>query len=69
MSRSDQVYINDIIESVDIILSYTDSKTEHEFLNDLMLQDAVVRRFEILGEAGSKISDIVKKNNPMFNGG
>jgi uncharacterized protein with HEPN domain len=64
MSRSDHVYINDIIESIDMILAYTENKTEHEFLNDLMLQDAVIRRFEILGEATSKISEAVKTKNP-----
>jgi uncharacterized protein with HEPN domain len=63
MSRSDQVYINDIIESVDIILTYTENKTEHDFLNDLMLQDAVMRRFEIPGEAASKISEVVRVKN------
>jgi uncharacterized protein with HEPN domain len=55
MSRSDKVYIQDIIDSVKIMLDYTENKTEYEFLNDLMLQDAVTRRFEIIGEASSKI--------------
>jgi uncharacterized protein with HEPN domain len=51
MSRSDSVYVNDILESIEIILRYTKHKTEFEFVNDLMLQDAVIRRFEIIGEA------------------
>ena len=29
-----------------------------------MLQDAVVRRFEIIGEASSKISENIKDENP-----
>lgn len=64
MSRSDKVYIQDIIESVEILLSYTENKTEFEFLNDLMLQDAVTRRFEIIGEAASKISEQLKAKHP-----
>jgi uncharacterized protein with HEPN domain len=68
MSRSDQVYLSDILESVDIILDYTDSKTEFEFTNDMMLQDAVIRRFEIIGEGASKISETTKLNTPAFNG-
>lgn len=64
MSRSDRVYLQDILESIEMILSYMGSKTEFEFVNDLMLQDAVVRRFEIIGEASSKLSEIIKTNNP-----
>jgi len=30
-----------------------------------MLQDAVTRRFEIIGEAATKISDLLKKENPQ----
>jgi len=64
MSRSDQVYLEDILESVNMILFYTENKTEDEFINDLMLQDAVIRRFEIIGEASSKISENIKNQNP-----
>ncbi len=64
MSRSDKIYLQDIIESVKIILSYIGDKTEFEFVNDLMLQDAIIRRFEIIGEAASKISETLKTQNP-----
>ncbi len=64
MNRSDSVYLQDILESVNIILTYTENITEFEFLNNMMLQDAVTRRFEILGEAASKISDNIKIANP-----
>ncbi len=64
MSRSDQVYIQDILDSIEFILKYIENKTELEFLNDSMLQDAVIRRFEIIGEAATKISDTVKDQNP-----
>ena len=64
MSRSDKVYLEDILESVEIILNYTKNKTEFEFVEDLMLQDAVIRRFEIIGEASTKISEVFKNENP-----
>lgn len=64
MSRSNQVYLSDILESVNIVLDYTEHKTEFEFINDMMLQDAVIRRFEIIGEAASQISINFKNNNP-----
>lgn len=64
MSRSDIVYLSDILESVTIILDYVDNKTENEFVNDIMLQDAVIRRFEIIGEASTKITENTKNTYP-----
>ena len=64
MSRSEDVYLQDIMESIEIILTYTENKSEPEFVNDLMLQDAVIRRFEIIGEASTKISEDLKNKNP-----
>lgn len=65
MSRSDTVYLQDILEAIEIINRYVGDKTEYEFSKDLMLQDAVTRRFEIIGEAATKISDLLKKENPQ----
>jgi len=64
MSRPDVVYIQDILSSLEIVFTYVENKTEFEFLNDLRLQDAVIRRFEIIGEAATKISDHIKSKNP-----
>lgn len=64
MSRSDNVYILDILESITIIENYIGDKSEFDFTSDMMAQDAVIRRFEIIGEAASKISDSVKFANP-----
>jgi uncharacterized protein with HEPN domain len=64
MSRSDSVYIQDIIESITIIFTYLENKTEQDFINEQIVQDAVIRRFEIIGEASTKISDGVKSDNP-----
>jgi uncharacterized protein with HEPN domain len=63
MSRPDKVYLQDILEAIEIILTYTANKTEFEFVNDQMLQDAVIRRFEIIGEASTKISEDIKDKN------
>jgi uncharacterized protein with HEPN domain len=56
----------DILSSLEIIFNYIGEKTEFEFLIDLMLQDAIIRRFEIIGEASTKISDAIKTNNPKI---
>ena len=64
MSRTDKVYLNDILESIELILGYIEGKQEYDFLKDIMLQDAVIRRYEIIGEASSKISETIKQANP-----
>ena len=66
MSRSDHVYLLDIVASIEIIFEYIGDKTEFEFGKDLMLLDAVTRRFEIIGEASSNISDSLKTAYPQI---
>jgi len=56
MKRDDSVYLQDILESISIIESHLNGMTEFEFSKNILVQDAVVRRFEIIGEASSKIS-------------
>ena len=59
MSMSDLLrvpeYLRHIIEAAERILRYTEDTTEQTFLNDEKTQDAVVRNFEIIGEACNNI--------------
>ncbi|MDP3684910.1 MAG: DUF86 domain-containing protein [Ignavibacteria bacterium] len=52
----DQSYLLDVFESSKIISSYLDQKTIEDFLEDIQLQDSVIRRLEIIGEATARIS-------------
>lgn len=60
LPEKDLVYLIDIKESLEIIAGYTKDFTESEFLNNLMLVDASVRRLEIIGEAANNISEELK---------
>ncbi|MCF2506648.1 DUF86 domain-containing protein [Dyadobacter sp. CY107] len=64
MIRDDLVYVQDIVESIEIINDYVNAKSEKDFEESLMLQDAVYRRFEIIGEAAAKVSDAFKDAHP-----
>ncbi|MBM3915339.1 MAG: DUF86 domain-containing protein [Sphingomonadales bacterium] len=56
MSKRDPaLLINDILESCNKILQYTSSMNFEEFLKDSKTIDAVIRNFEIIGEALSRI--------------
>lgn len=65
----DQSYLIDIFESSKIILSYLDQKTIEDFLEDIQLQDSVIRRLEIIGEATSRISVKTQNLYPLIPSG
>ena len=50
-NKSTRVFLEHILESIDLILDYTEEEDLESFLQSRPLQDAVIRRFEIIGEA------------------
>ena len=58
--RSPDLLIQDIIESAQKILDYTKGLTYDEFKADSMRVDAVIRNFEIIGEAANRLPDEIK---------
>jgi uncharacterized protein with HEPN domain len=56
MNKSNIVYVQHILERVERIESFTYGKVEDDFLNSILLQDAVIRNFEVIGEATKNIS-------------
>jgi uncharacterized protein with HEPN domain len=63
-SRSDILYLLDIRESVEAIFQYTKDISFTDFVHDRMRYSAVVREFEIIGEAVGKLTDIIKDKYP-----
>jgi uncharacterized protein with HEPN domain len=61
---SPELLIEDIIKSAEKILRYTTGVTFEEFeINDLLI-DAVIRNFEIIGEAANRLpEDFKEKHN------
>lgn len=60
MSRDVLLYLNDIRESIAKIIKYTDGMSYEQFTTNDMAIDAVIRNFEIIGEASAHISDDVQ---------
>jgi len=54
--RRDKHYLADITEAIGRIISYTKDLTYEEFLNHTMVQDAVLRNLQVIGEATKKVS-------------
>lgn len=55
MTRDVRLYIEDILDSIEKIEQYTKTIDEQDFLADTKIQDAVLRRLEIIGEAVKNI--------------
>lgn len=51
MPRDYKAYMNDILEAIDRIESYTTNLTIDDFSESRLYQDAIVRNLEIIGEA------------------
>lgn len=63
-SRSWILRIQDILHSIEKISHYLEKITLAEFRKNNLIQDAVVRNFEIIGEASKHIPSTVKIRFP-----
>lgn len=66
MQKDNLIYINHIYDCIIKIESYTESISLEEFLKNSLIQDGVIRNFEIIGEATKKLSaDFRLKNSAI----
>ena len=61
--RQPQLLIEDITDSSNKILDYTSGMSFIEFNNDMKTIDAVIRNFEIIGEAANRLPEDFKKEH------
>ena len=61
--RDDKLYLDDILSSIRRIEEYTQAG-EQSFLKSTLTQDAVIRNFEIIGEASKQISQALRERYP-----
>lgn len=64
MIRDDQVYLAHIRDALLQISAYTDGMDSNAFLANRMVQDAVIRQFEIVGEATKNLSNSFRERHP-----
>ena len=56
MIKDPRVYLSQILERVNRILSFTESGKE-AFFSSPLIQDAIIRNFEVIGEAAKRVPD------------
>ncbi|MDP2209210.1 MAG: DUF86 domain-containing protein [Bacteroidota bacterium] len=64
MKHQPQIFIEHIFESIKLIEEYTAGVTREEFIASVRIQDMVIRRLEIIGEAVKRIPYEVKQLSP-----
>ena len=63
-SRDKQLLLEDMLQSALKIKQYTQNLDLNTFTTDEKTKDAVVRNFEIIGEAANRIDPDFRTNNP-----
>jgi len=64
--QRDITYLNDIYQSVQKIIAKTSGITFDKFDSDYDLQDIVIRRFTIIGEASNRLSEAFRSKYPQL---
>ena len=63
-NREPKLLISDILDSAEKIKEYTANLSFENFLEDSKTIDAVIRNFEIIGEAARRLPKIFKESFP-----
>ena len=64
MQRDPKVYLKDVLKAIEKIERYTENLSFNDFSKNEMVQDAVVRNLEIIGEAVKKIPEEIRNKHP-----
>lgn len=65
--REPLLLLQDILDAISRIESYTRGYTQEAFMNDSKTADAVVRNFEIIGEAANRIPEEIRELHTEVN--
>jgi len=63
MNKDAKTFMEHILECIELIEGYTEDKTEDDFRESVQLQDSVIRRIEIIGEAVKNIPEEIKEKH------
>jgi len=62
--RNIKLYLKDILEAIEAIERFVENMNFEEFRNNDLVSSAVIRKFEIIGEATRNIPQEIRKKYP-----
>lgn len=62
--KDQMIYLRHMLDAIQRIKDYTNNIDAKEFLKNNLVEDAVVRNIEIIGEASKNLSTEFKKKHP-----
>jgi uncharacterized protein with HEPN domain len=65
MKKDPRVYMAQILERIDRILTFTEDGRE-AFFESQLLQDAAIRNLEVIGEAAKRVPDDYRNSHPTI---
>lgn len=60
----DDAYLGDMLDAARLAMEYLQGRQRSDFLADTLLQDAVIRRLALLGEAARRVSVQTREKHP-----
>ena len=66
MTKDSKYFLLHILECIERIKEYTFGFNQEDFLTNKLVQDAVIRNFEIIGEATKKLDTEFREQNPSI---
>ncbi len=64
MKKDPKIFLGHIFECIELIEIYIKNQTIESFKNSIQLQDSLIRRLEIIGEAIKNLPEDIKKKFP-----
>ncbi len=64
MKKDISVFLGHIVESIERIEEFTRDASKDDFYKSVQVQDAVIRRIEIIGEASKNMPEEFRKKHP-----
>jgi uncharacterized protein with HEPN domain len=60
-----KMYVEDMLESIEYISKFLQNINEVQFSQDVQLQDAVIRRLGIIGEAATRLTNEIREKTSI----
>ena len=65
MKRDESVYLQHVLDAIEKVETYLRGVDEATFYEQSMIQDAVIRQIQIIGEAVKQLSDELREKYPL----